>query len=59
MCPRGELRVLVAGVIFLLLGLLFGASLLWLIGVVLVVVGAVLWIAGSTGHKVGSRAHYW
>lgn len=51
--------MLIAGVIFLLLGLLFGASLLWLIGVVLVVVGGVLWIAGSTGHKVGSRAHYW
>lgn len=51
--------MLVLGIILLLLGALFGVSILWVIGLVLVVVGGVLWIAGSTGHKVGSRAHYW
>jgi fatty-acid desaturase len=51
--------MLVAGIIFLLLGLLFGVSILWLLGVVLVAIGAVLWVAGSTGHRVGSRAHDW
>jgi hypothetical protein len=26
---------------------------------VLIVVGAVLWIAGSVGHEVGGRRHYY
>jgi fatty-acid desaturase len=56
---EGAFPVLVVGVICLLLGLLFGVSILTVIGLVLVVIGGVLWIAGSTGHKVGSRAHYW
>ena len=51
--------MLVLGIIFLLLGLLLGVSILWTIGVVLLVIGAVLWIAGATGHQVGSRRHYW
>jgi hypothetical protein len=55
----GGSPVLVLGIIFLLLGLLLGVSILWTIGVVLLVIGAVLWIAGATGHQVGSRRHYW
>ena len=50
--------MIVLGAILLLLGLLFGVSLLSVIGLVLVVVGAVLWIAGSAGHAIGGRRHY-
>jgi Family of unknown function (DUF6131) len=50
--------MIILGVILLLLGLLFGVSLLYVIGLVLVVVGAVLWIAGSAGHAIGGRRHY-
>ena len=51
--------MVIFGVILLLLGLLLGVSFLWTVGIILVVVGGVLWIAGSTGHKVGHRAHYY
>ncbi|MFJ7949359.1 DUF6131 family protein [Streptomyces sp. NPDC096354] len=51
--------MIVLGVILLLLGFLFGISLLWTIGVVLVVIGAILWILGAVGHSVGGRRHYW
>jgi Family of unknown function (DUF6131) len=51
--------VFVLGIILLLLGAIFGVSILVVIGLVLAVVGGVLWIAGSTGHRVGTRAHYW
>jgi hypothetical protein len=33
--------------------------ILWSIGVLLVVVGAILRILGSTGHQVGARRHYY
>ncbi|MFD5065599.1 MULTISPECIES: DUF6131 family protein [unclassified Streptomyces] len=51
--------MIVLGVILLVLGLLFGISILWTIGVVLVVIGVILWILGAVGHSVGGRRHYW
>ncbi|MFI5762424.1 MULTISPECIES: DUF6131 family protein [unclassified Streptomyces] len=47
------------GLILLLIGFLTGISILWTIGIVLLVIGAVLWILGSVGHAVGGRRHYW
>jgi len=51
--------MIIAGLIFLLLGLITGLGILWTVGVVLLVVGAILWLLGSAGHRVGPRAHYW
>jgi Family of unknown function (DUF6131) len=50
--------VIVLGLILLLLGLLLGVGILWTIGLVLIVVGVVLWLLGSTGRAVGGRPHY-
>ncbi len=47
------------GVILLILGFVLKISILWSIGIVLVVIGAVLWILGSLGHAVGGRSHYY
>ena len=55
---RDVVTVIVLGLILLLIGLVAGVGLLWTVGVVLVLVGAVLWILGATGHQVGRRAHY-
>lgn len=46
------------GVILLILGILFGISILTYIGVVLIVIGAVFWLLGATGRAVGGR-RYW
>ncbi|MCW2626835.1 hypothetical protein [Mycobacterium sp.] len=43
------------GAILLILGLIFGISILTYIGVVLLVIGAVFWILGSVGRPVGGR----
>ncbi|MGW5852447.1 DUF6131 family protein [Streptomyces sp. NPDC055254] len=51
--------MIIAGLILLLIGFLTGISILWTIGIILLVVGAVLWILGSVGHAVGGRRHYW
>jgi Family of unknown function (DUF6131) len=51
--------VIILGVILLVLGLVFQIPVLWTIGIILLVVGAALWIAGATGHAVAGRRHYW
>ena len=51
--------MIILGVILLILGFLFGISILWTIGIILVVIGAVLWLLGSMGRAVGPRRHYW
>jgi Family of unknown function (DUF6131) len=51
--------MIVLGIVLLLIGLLLSIPILWTIGVVLVLVGAVLWILGATGRAVGGRNHYW
>ncbi|MFB7052713.1 DUF6131 family protein [Streptomyces vinaceus] len=51
--------MIVLGVILLILGFVFGISILWTIGLILVLVGLVLWVLGAVGHAVGGRRHYW
>jgi Family of unknown function (DUF6131) len=50
--------MIVLGAILLVLGLVFGISILTYIGVVVLVIGAVFWILGSVGRPVGGR-RYW
>ena len=47
------------GAVLMLLGFLLGVPVLWSIGLVVLVVGAVLWLLGSLGHAVGGRRHYY
>jgi hypothetical protein len=56
---RGGSRVLVLGLILLLIGWLAGIGILTTIGIILLVIGAVLWILGSTGRPVGGRKYWW
>ncbi|MFD8916052.1 DUF6131 family protein [Streptomyces sp. NPDC059575] len=51
--------MIAVGVILLIIGFLTGISILWTIGIILLVVGAVLWILGATGHAIAGRRHYW
>ena len=51
--------MIVIGLILLLIGIVAGAPILWAIGVLLVIVGAVLWILGAIGHEVFGRRHYY
>ncbi|WP_240468016.1 DUF6131 family protein [Streptomyces dangxiongensis] len=47
------------GVVLLIIGFLFHLSILWTIGIIVLVIGAILWILGAMGHAVGGRRHYW
>ncbi len=51
--------MIVLGIVLLLIGLLVGIPILTTLGIILVVIGVVLFLLGSTGRPVGGRAHYW
>ncbi|MDQ3857305.1 MAG: DUF6131 family protein [Actinomycetota bacterium] len=51
--------MIVLGVVLLILGALLNVGILWVIGIILVVVGAILWILGAMGRAIGPRTHYW
>jgi hypothetical protein len=51
--------MIILGVILLILGLIFNVGILWTIGIILLVIGAILWILGSMGRAIGPRSHYW
>ena len=50
--------MIVLGVILLVLGFLLDISILWTIGVILIVLGVIFWILGSMGRAIGGR-RYW
>ncbi|EHB54009.1 DUF6131 family protein [Mycolicibacterium vinylchloridicum] len=50
--------MIVLGAILLILGFVLNIQILWTIGVILLVVGAVLWLLGSVGRPVAGR-RYW
>ena len=51
--------MLTIGIVMLLLGFLLGIPILWTLGTVLTVVGAVLMLLGTLNRQVGPRRHYW
>lgn len=52
-------RMIILGIILLILGFVFGISILWTIGIILIVAGAILAILGATGRVIGGRKHWY
>ncbi|MGH2913541.1 MAG: DUF6131 family protein [Solirubrobacteraceae bacterium] len=50
--------MIVLGIILLIIGFIAKVAIIWTIGIIVVVVGAVLILAGTLGHAVGGRRHY-
>ena len=50
--------MIIIGLILLLIGYFTGIAILWTIGVIVLIVGLVLWLLGAMGHAVGGRRHY-
>jgi Family of unknown function (DUF6131) len=51
--------MIILGAILLIIGFLAGIPIIWTLGIIALVVGLVLVIAGASGRAVGGRAHYW
>jgi Family of unknown function (DUF6131) len=50
--------MIILGLVLLIIGFVAHIGILWVLGVILLVVGAVLALAGSTGRQIGGRRHY-
>jgi hypothetical protein len=50
--------VIVFGVILLIIGFVAGIAIIWTIGIIVVVIGAILALLGMAGHAVGGRRRY-
>lgn len=51
--------MIILGLILLLIGFVTGIAIVWTIGMIVLVVGLVLWLLGALGHAVGGRRHYY
>jgi hypothetical protein len=47
------------GILLLIIGFVAKVSILWSLGILLVLVGAVLVLLGGMGRAVGGRRHYY
>ena len=51
--------MIILGLILLIVGFIANITILWTIGIIVLVIGLVLLLLGSTGRAVGGRRHYW
>jgi hypothetical protein len=51
--------MIILGILLLLVGFIAHIPILWTIGIVVLVIGLVLMLLGSTGRAVGGRHHYY
>ena len=50
--------MIILGIILLIVGFIAKVAVIWTIGIILVVVGAILFLLGAMGRAVGGRRHY-
>jgi hypothetical protein len=51
--------MIILGIILLIIGFLTHIAILWTIGIVVLVLGLIAVLLGSTGRAIGGHRHYW
>ncbi len=51
--------MIILGIILMVIGFIAAVPILWTIGIILIVIGAILELMGATGRAVGGRRHYY
>jgi uncharacterized membrane protein HdeD (DUF308 family) len=51
--------VIVLGIILLIIGFIAAVHIIWILGIIAVLVGAVLAITGAAGREIGGRRHWY
>jgi Family of unknown function (DUF6131) len=51
--------VIILGVVLLIIGFITHVAIIWTIGIIVLLIGAVLAVAGALDHAVGGRRHYY
>ena len=54
-----ENTLIVIGIILLIIGFIAKVAIIWTIGIAVVIIGAVLAIAGLAGREIGGRKHWY
>jgi uncharacterized membrane protein HdeD (DUF308 family) len=51
--------MIVLGIVLLIIGFIAGLSIIWMLGIVALAIGAVLAISGRSGHQLAGRSHWY
>ena len=51
--------MIVLGIILLIIGFIAAVHIIWILGIIAVVIGAVLAIAGFGGREIAGRKHWY
>jgi hypothetical protein len=51
--------MIIAGILLLIIGFVAHVAILWTLGIIVLVVGAILMLLGATGRAIGGRRHYY
>lgn len=51
--------MIVLGIILLIIGFVAKIPILWTLGIILIVIGAVLYALGAAGREIGGRRHWY
>ncbi len=51
--------MIIIGLVLMALGFILGVPILWTLGIVVLIIGLVLLVLGSSGRAIGGRNHYW
>ena len=64
--PTGEVTtstrrsfVIVLGVVLLIIGFIAKVAIIWTLGIIAIVIGAVLFILGTMGREIAGRKHWY
>jgi Family of unknown function (DUF6131) len=50
--------LIILGIILLIIGFIAKIAIVWTVGIIVLIVGAILMLLGMAGHAVGGRRHY-
>ncbi|MCW2596813.1 MAG: putative rane protein [Jatrophihabitans sp.] len=51
--------MIVLGVVLLIIGFVAGVNIIWTLGIIAIVVGAILAIVGMGGREIAGRRHWY
>lgn len=50
--------MILLGVVLLIIGFITAVKIIWILGIIAVVIGAIIAILGATGRAVAGRSHW-
>jgi uncharacterized membrane protein HdeD (DUF308 family) len=59
LAQEGESTVIILGIILLIIGIIANAGIIWTIGIIVLLVGVAVAIAGRTGRAIAGRKHWY